>query len=150
MAPLIYVSSYFEQRESEYYDRLQYVRERGEVREWLIIFLDAIAVQAADAVARSEQLSDLREQYRVALSGSRSRTIEVVDLSLTRPILTVRYVMDELGLSQPGANNLLKQLTDLEILRVQGEGRGVRHRWFAHDVLDVLDPKPSGLADESA
>ncbi len=141
-APLLYVSSYFEQRKSEYYDRLQYVRERGEVKEWLILFLDAVAVQAADAVARSEQLSDLREQYRIALTGSRSRAIEVVDLLLTHPILTVRYVMAELGVSQPGANNLLRQLTDLQILTVQGEGRGVRHRWFAHDVLDVLDPKP--------
>ncbi len=142
-APLLYVSSYFERRKGEYYDRLQSVRERGEIREWLIFFLDAIAVQATDAVVRSEQLSDLREQYRLALAGSRSRAHEVVDLLLTHPILTVRYVQNQLSVSQPGAHKLLHQLTDAGILRVVGEGSGVRHRWFAQEVLGVLDPDRS-------
>lgn len=142
-APLLYVSSYFEQRKGEYYDRLQFVRERGEIREWLIFFLDAIAVQAADAVVRSERLSDLRERYRLALAGSRSRAHEIVDLLLTHPILTVRYVQNELSVSQPGANKLLHQLTDAGILQAVGEGSGVRHRWFAQDVLEVLDPDRS-------
>jgi len=30
-APLLYLSNYFDRRKDEYYDRLQYVRERGEV-----------------------------------------------------------------------------------------------------------------------
>lgn len=141
-APLLYVSNYFDQRKSEYYDRLQYVRERGEIREWLMFFLDAIAVQAADAVARYEQLSDLREKYRGALSGSRTRAQEVAELALTHPILTVRYVQEQLGISQPGASNLLRRLSDLEVLREVGEGPGVRHLWFAHEVLSVLDPEP--------
>ena len=51
----------FDQHKSDYYDRLQYVRERGEIIEWLLFFLDGVAVQAADAVDRTERLSDLRE-----------------------------------------------------------------------------------------
>ncbi|MDP3971504.1 MAG: Fic family protein [Candidatus Nanopelagicales bacterium] len=144
--PLLYLSGYFDQRKSEYYDRLQYVRERGEIREWLMFFLDAVAVQATDAVARSEQLSDLREKYRRALSGSRTRAQEVADLALTHPILTVRYVQGQMGVSQPGAGNLLRKLSDLGILREFGEGPGVRHRWFAHEVLAVLDPEPELLS----
>src|SRR5215217_8185447 len=49
-APLLYISSYFDQRKGEYYDRLQFVRERGEIREWLDFFLEGIAGQAIDAV----------------------------------------------------------------------------------------------------
>ncbi|MDP4013905.1 MAG: Fic family protein [Candidatus Nanopelagicales bacterium] len=140
-APLLYVSNYFDERKSEYYDRLEYVRERGEIREWLLFFLDAIAVQAKDAFTRSELLSDYRESCREALSGSRSRAIEVVDLLLAHPILTVRYVQDHLGVSQPGASKLLRQLKDLGILSEVGTGAGRRHRWVATRVLEALDPE---------
>jgi Fic family protein len=140
-APLLYLSSYFEQRKSEYYDRLQFVRERGEVVVWLRFFLHGVAVQATDAVDRAEQLSDLRESYRSKLRGSRSRAPEVVDLLFANPVLTVRSVQGHLGFSQPGATNLLRELTGHGILRELGVGPGVRHRWFATDVLDVLDPE---------
>jgi Fic family protein len=83
-APLLYLSGYFDQRKSDYYDRLQYVRERGEITEWLQFFLDGVAVQATDAVERAEQLSDLRESYRVRLRGG-SRAHEVVDLLVANP-----------------------------------------------------------------
>ena len=143
-APLLYVSSYFEARKPEYYDRLQMVRERGQIQDWLVFFLDAIEAQAADAVTRAEELADLRERYRAALAGSRSRAVELVDIALAQPILTVRFTREEMGISQPGAANLLRQLTDLGILSEVGEGRGRRGRWFAHDVLQILDPTWGG------
>src|SRR5437588_5337539 len=90
--PLLYLSAYFETHRREYYERLQAVRERGEIQEWLQFFLTAVAVQAEDAVARAEHLHDLREKYRSALAGSRSRAVEVVDLLFVNPFVTVRRV----------------------------------------------------------
>lgn len=84
-APLLYLFSYFDQRKPEYYDRLQFLRERGEVLEWLQFFLAGVAVQANDAVERAEQLGDLRERYRETLRGNRSRAGEVVDLLFAKP-----------------------------------------------------------------
>ena len=138
--PLLYISSYFDQRKDEYYDRLQFVRERGEINEWLDFFLAGIAGQAVDAVSRAEELSDLREKYRLALQGSRSRAIEVADLLFANPIMTVRVVQQQLQVSQPGATNLLRTLTSAGIVREVGEGPGTRHRWFADGILRVLDP----------
>jgi Fic family protein len=140
--PLLYISSYLDQRKQEYYDRLQFVRERGEIKEWLNFFLTGIAGQAADAVSRAEELADLREQYRLVLQGNRSRAIEVVDLLFANPIMTVRAVQTRLSMSQPGATNLLRTLTAAGIVREVGEGPGTRHRWFAEDILRVLDPQP--------
>lgn len=139
-APLLYISTYFDQRKGEYYDRLQFIRERGEIDEWLDFFLTGIAVQATDAVARAEELSDLREKYRLTLQGSRSRAIEVADLLFANPIMTVRTVQERLDVSQPGATNLLRTLTAEGIVREVGEGPGTRHRWFADEILTVLDP----------
>ncbi len=140
-APLLYLSGYFDQRRNDYYDRLQYVRERGEVNEWLMFFLDGVAVQAADAVERAERLSDLREKYRSLLSGTSARTVEAVDLLFAAPILTVRYVQQQLGLSQPGASNLLRRLAAHGIVQEIGTGPGVRHRWYSDEILRVLDPE---------
>jgi len=139
-SPLLYISSYFDQRKGEYYDRLQFVRERGEIVEWLNFFLAGIAGQATDAVSRAEELADLREQYRLTLQGTRSRAIEVTDLLFANPIMTVRAVQNRLNVSQPGATNLLRTLTAEGIVREVGVGPGTRHRWFADDILGVLDP----------
>ena len=138
--PLLYISSYFDQRKEEYYDRLQFIRERGEINEWLDFFLAGIAGQATDAVSRADELADLREKYRLALQGSRSRAIEVADLLFANPIMTVKAVQKRLDVSQPGATNLLRTLTAEGIVREVGEGPGTRHRWFADDILRVLDP----------
>ncbi len=62
--PLLYLSPYFEDHRSEYYERLQAVREQGRIQEWLQFFLTAAATQAADAVSRAERLGDVRERYR--------------------------------------------------------------------------------------
>jgi Fic family protein len=140
-APLLYLSGYFDQHKGDYYDRLQYVRERGEIMEWIRFFLDGVAVQAEDAVDRAEQLSDLREGYRARLRGTWGRAPEVIDLLFANPILTVRYVQTQLSVSQPGAMNLLRRLAERGILREEGSGSGVRHRWFGDEVLEVLDPE---------
>ena len=140
-APLLYLSAYFDSRKNDYYDCLQYVRERGEISEWLRFFLSGVAVQAADAVDRAELLSDLREDYRSRLRGNWGRATEVVDLLFGNPILTVRYVHERLGLSLPGATNILRRLVEQGIVRELGSGAGVRHRWFSDEILIILDPE---------
>jgi Fic family protein len=115
------------------------VRERGDVQGWLRFFLGAIAAQASRSVDRAEKLTDLRERYRSHLHGSRSRAGEVVDLLFGNPILTTRYVVAHLGVTPQGATHLLRQLTELKLLREASDGRrGVRARWHADEIMDVL------------
>lgn len=49
-------------------------------------------------------------------------------------------------MTQPGAANLLRQLTGPGILTQVGEGAGRQQRWFAHEVLQILDPSWQGAA----
>jgi Fic family protein len=143
-APLLYISSYLEEYRREYYERLQAVRERAEIQEWLQFFLTAVAVQAEDAVARAEHLHDLREQYRSQLAGSRSRAVEVVDLLFINPFVTVRRVASVLEVTPQGASNLIRQLEQRGWLQMIGQvGRGGRNNWIASEVFDaVSDPAP--------
>lgn len=136
--PLLYVSSYFESHRSAYYEYLQAVRERGAIQDWLRFFLAAVAEQATDAVARAERLADIREEYRGRLAGSRSRAHEIIDVLFENPYLTVRGVMNRLGVTQPGAANLVKQLESVGILSSMEPAKFGRRRWVAHGILDVI------------
>ena len=136
--PLLYLSGYFEDHKAEYYDRLQGVRERGELDEWLVFFLTAVTTQANDAVARSERLIDLRGDYLARLHGSRSRAREVVDLLLMNPIATTRSVSSRLGITLQGATNLMKQLATLDIVQPLQRISGRSNRWIARDLHDAL------------
>jgi Fic family protein len=149
-APLLYISSYLEEYRREYYERLQAVRERGEVQQWLQFFLTAVAVQAEDAVARAEHLHDLREGYRSQLAGSRSRAVEVVDLLFVNPFITVRRGSTALGVTPQGATNLIRQLEGRGWLEMIGQfGRGGRNTWVAPEVFEaVSDPAPPPRRNE--
>jgi Fic family protein len=139
-APLLYISAYLEEHRPEYYDRLQAVRERGELQEWLQFFLTAVSAQAEDAVTRAEQLVDLRERYRQELAGSKSRAIEVVELMVENPILSTYSIERRLQVTNQGALNLIKQLERRGwITKVGKFGRGGRTFWVADDVFMTLN-----------
>jgi Fic family protein len=138
-APLLYLSPYFEQHRQEYYDALQSVRERGDIEQWLALFLDAVRVQATDAVARAETLTDLRERYRSSVrSATRGIANQVAELALEQPILTSRVLEARLGVSRPAALKALRQLQRLGILTESAGGPRGQLRWRAHEVLAVL------------
>jgi len=137
-APLLPLSAALEQRRSEYYERLQAVRERGEVQEWLRFFLNVVADTASDSISRAERLVDLREGYLARLAGSRSRANEVVDLIMSSPVITTRQVANGLGVSVVGAGNLLRQLQRLDVVSEQRRGNGIATLWRAGDVLAAV------------
>ena len=137
-APLLYLSSYFEVHKSEYYDRLQGVREKGEMEAWLHFFLSAVVAQATDALQRAEQLIDLRESYRERLRGQRSRAHEIVDLVLENPFVNTAQVARHLTVTPQGALNLLRGLEELQILTPLPRVPGRSNRWLAAEVRDIL------------
>ncbi len=149
--PLLYLSAYFERRRSDYYDRLQAVRERGEVHEWLTFFLSGVTEQATDAVNRAERLVDLRETYRHRLAGDRSRATEVVDLVFQNPVLTTTRIAQALDTSLQSALNHVRRL-ESEGLVVEVPGiSGRSKRWISLEVYDVLEPEaPPTFSDQDA
>ncbi len=137
--PLLYVSPYFAARRREYYDRLQAVRERGEIQEWLQFFLTAVAAQAEDGVLRARQLLDLRESYRAELSGSRSRAIDVVETLFTNPVITTALIREKLQVTSQGALNLIRSLESRGWLADMGSsGRGGARFWLAAQVYAII------------
>jgi Fic family protein len=143
-APLLYLSGYLESHRREYYERLQAVRERGEIQQWLQFFLTAIARQAEDGVDRAAALVRIREEYLASGSSSRSRIGEIVPLLFANPFITISRVERSLGITNQGARNLVLDAADrgwLEPL-AQSAARGRKRVWIARQVFNVIEAPP--------
>lgn len=142
--PLLYLSGYLEARRSEYYDRLQAVRERGEVEEWIQFFLAAVKNQAEDAVSRASDLVDLRERYLEESSKTRSSLSGLVRVLFVNPYMTVGRAERALGLTNAGARNVVRDAQARGWLQEIGtSGRGGKTFWVAGEVLAIIESSGS-------
>lgn len=140
--PLLYLSGYLEAHRREYYDRLQAVRERGEIQEWLQFFLTAVKRQADDAVDRAGRLVALRELLTAEAAGARSRVGSLINLMFSNPFLTVARVEAETGVTNQGARNLLRDAAARGWCSELGTFGG-RAFWLADRVWAITEQKPS-------
>jgi len=141
--PLLYLSGYLEAHRREYYERLQAVRERGAVQQWLQFFLTAVQRQAVDGVDRAGELVRLREGWVSEATRSRSRVGELIPLLFANPFVTVRRVETALGVTNQGGRNLIRDAEArgwLAMTHVRGRGR--RQYWLARKVFEIIEAPP--------
>ena len=139
--PLLYLSLYFKQRRSDYYDLLNRVRRTGDWEEWLAFFLEGVRVTAESAVATSRRLVETFASDRVAIERSAGRragsALRVHDALKARPILSLPEVCARTELSFPTAASAMRALVGQGIAR-ELTGRP-RNRLFAYDpYLSIL------------
>lgn len=138
-APILHISGYFESHRNEYYERLQGVRERGEIEEWIQFFSEAVAVQANESAHRIRTLVEIRERYRREVMQDRSALPAVIDVILHNPVVTVASVMRATKVSQPSASSALRKAEERGWLRSIGRwGRGGKERWLATEIWQAV------------
>jgi Fic family protein len=126
--PLLYLSYYFKRYRSEYYDRLQGVRDAGGWEEWLKFFLKGVYEVAQEAATTARQIVNLKEEHRQLILSELGRksgnAIALLESLYFRPIFTVEHVETITNLSYSNANSLIKQLIELGILQeITGQKR---------------------------
>lgn len=143
-APLLYVSSYLERDRERYYEALQTVRQAGDAIPWIELFLQAVKTEAADAVARSQRIVELRERYRAAAAEiPSSNGMALVDLICERPIVSSRAVEARLAVTRPTALKLLRQLEAVGVLVEAERGPRGQRRYAARELISaVADDRP--------
>lgn len=138
--PLLYMSGYLEQHRREYYQRLQDVREKGAIQEWLQFFLTAVRRSADDAVSRAERLVAVRESYIRDAGQTRSNLPALVELIFSNPFVTVARLQKKTGLTNQGARNVIRDAEARGWLREVGTmGRGGRMYWVARELFEIID-----------
>ena len=139
--PLLYLSLYFKQHRSTYYDLLDRVRRIGDWEAWLAFFLEAMRVTADGAVSTSGRLLDLfaSDRARIERQGRRAGSdLRVHDALKARPILSLPELRNRTGLSFPAVSAAMNALVGLGIAReITGKRRS---RLFAYDrYLSILN-----------
>jgi Fic family protein len=139
--PLLYLSLYFKQHRSFYYELLDQVRRTGDWERWIDFFLGGVEKTAEDAVETARRLVSLfrEDENRIQALGRRSGTLlHCFQAFCRRPIQTIKDVSDVAGVSYPTAANSVATLEELGVLRELTGKR--RDRIYAYDsYLNLLD-----------
>ena len=136
--PLLYLSDYFERHRQEYLDSLLAVSQQGTWSQWVLMFLEAVRVQADDATARGTALLALRDRYleRYRDRGPK-RAPAFIDQLFKVPSMEIRQLSATLGIHYSSAQSLILQFEKDDILR-EVTGRQRDRRYTAHEILDIL------------
>jgi Fic family protein len=135
--PVLYLSHYFRQHRSTYYDKLQAVRDKGAWEDRLDFFLRGVVDVAREATGTARRILQMREAHRSIITQQLGRAAGnghlVLEALFTRPIVTVADVMEITGSSFVPANNLVSGLERAGILKeVSGFARNRRFQYDAY------------------
>lgn len=116
--PLLYLSSYFKEYQTEYYERLRAISAEGDWEGWLKYFLRGIAEVSKEATETARNIIALREAHsRLVIGGVRGQHgLSLLDVLYNSPVVTYNHVRDSLKVSYSTANNLINDMVSLGIL----------------------------------
>lgn len=131
--PMLYLSYDFKRRRQEYYDRLQAVRDQGDIEAWVRFFLEGVRQVAREGTETARSIQRLREEHRALvtsrLKGS-TAGVQLLDRLFERPVVTVQLVQQLLARSYPTSNDLVASFLRMGLLReITG---GTRNRVFQY------------------
>jgi Fic family protein len=148
--PVLYLSHYFKRYRSEYYERLQAVRDEGDWEGWLEFFLRGVAEVSAEATETARRILALRETHRAAITNHLGRAAgnghRLLERLYEKPIQSVNDVRELTGTTFPAANELVSRLVDLGLLEeITGQSRHRRFRYSPY--VRLFGEEPSGPDD---
>lgn len=139
--PSLYLSLYFKQHRSTYYDLLDRVRRHGDWEAWLMFFLEGARSTSEGAVATTQRLTTMfqHDRRRIETTGRRAGSaVRVHDALKTRPILSLNIISASTKLSFPAVSSAMDLLVEMEIARELTGKR--RNRLFVYDqYLSILN-----------
>ena len=118
--PVLYLSHYFKRHRTEYYERLQAVRDTGDWEGWLAFFLRGVARVSLEATDTARRILALREDHRARVTQGLGRAAgnghKVLEHLYQRPIVAVADVEALTATSYTAANNLVSRMVELGVL----------------------------------
>ena len=145
--PLLYLSLYFKQHRTRYYELLQQVRLTGDWEAWLDFFFSGIEQTANQAATTAHDLLKLAsaDEVRIQTLGrTAGSALRVHRLMQKKPITSIAAASAALQLTVPAVTAALGRLQSLEIVAELTGGR--RNRLFAYSsFLDRLNAEETGI-----
>lgn len=125
--PILYLSIFFEQHRSAYYQALDKVRDSNNITQWLLFFLEGIVNTAQKSKNTLKKIIKLKTDYesRIARLGKKSSDAKkTLGILYADPMISVKQLQQHLTLEYNATNNLVKGLVGLDILQeITGQNR---------------------------
>jgi Fic family protein len=119
--PALFLSAYFKRHRTEYYDRLQAIRDDGDWGRWIEFFLRGVLEVSDQAAAAAAQILALREEHRRLVADSFGRStangMRVLELLYRFPVISVNQVRQYAGIDFSPANHLVARFVEHGLLR---------------------------------
>lgn len=143
--PILYLSEHLRRHREEYYDRLQGVRDAGEVVEWIEWFLEAVRKVSENGTNTARRIRNLRENHRKLVSdeiSSPAKAFKLLESLFQQPAVKVPQVAEIIDMSYPVANDLVADFVRLDLLEeVTGNKRHRRFRYTPYlEIFGELAP----------
>lgn len=120
--PALYISNFFEQHKSAYYDYLMAARTDNNIQDWLKFFLTAVAETARHSIAVFKEILLLKEAVDQRILSTfqgrkQDNARKLVLMLYKQPIVKVRQVQKLLDVQYNTAAALIRDMVKLGILR---------------------------------
>jgi Fic family protein len=138
--PLMYLSGYLKQHQSEYYRRLSAIRTEGDWQSWVNFFLDGVVSAAQDAERNIISVASLVDSDRKRLmqsSKSGVNSYRLFEMLPMMPTFTIESVRRQLDTSVPTATAAIKELEALGIVK-ESTGLKKNRRYSYQAYIDLL------------
>ncbi len=138
--PCFYISDYFEKNRNAYFEALDRVRVKNDIRHWIKFFLSASIYTAKTAKLKFKRVVALVGQLNrevMEIKGRPENTIKIIELFYDNPILSSKQIQAITGLTQPTVDSAIKGMLEKDILiEITGYSR---NRIFAlHNYIDIF------------
>lgn len=138
--PCFYISDYFEQHRTEYYDALQRVRVSNDMLGWICFFLQASIQTAITAKQKFRNAIKQVDKYKAYLAQKRTSTessAKIITAMYSRPVATVNDLVELTKLSAQTVNTTISVLCQDNIVKELTGNR--RNRVFAlYEYINVF------------
>jgi Fic family protein len=151
--PLLYLSAYFERNRRAYYRLLLDISQTGDWTDWVRFFVNGVSEESRDAVARSNQLLALRQEYREKLQAQKlsGRALELMENLFKEPVTTVASARERLKVTTRAAQQNVDRLLRAGILK-EVTGRQRYRVFVAQRIIQIVEadqaPKQSAMFEE--
>ena len=132
--PLMYLSGYLKQHQTEYYRLLSAIRKEGDWESWVKFFLEGVQVAAHQAEENILKIASLVASDRRKLLESpkaSSPAYRLLEMLPMMPRFTVERVKTALGTTFPTANAAVKALAELGLITETTGNK--KNRTFSYD-----------------
>lgn len=139
-SPTFYISEYFEEHRSAYYDRLNAISDKGDWQGWIEFFLAATTDQAELNTRRAGAILKLYNAMKDEINAvTRSQyALQTLDALFGNAFVTIADFVKRSAIPRRTAERILDALTDARILKVHEAAAGNRPAVLAFSRLIAI------------